>query len=130
MLSLGFHAGGPVTAADACHHSTVMEAWHPFSGRVSTQLTAPCARFLYSCRVPTSLIGVSFVLAALRRLLSNAQLGTIWAPGTPQPYVSRGPRPAMWRGPLRHDGAVGPVIFSDVTTPLPTAAAIFARSCA
>src|SRR6202042_862789 len=38
--------------------------------------------------------------------------------------------PAMWRGPLRQDGAVGPVIFSDVTTPLPTAAAILANSCA
>ena len=32
--------------------------------------------------------------------------------------------------PLRHDGAAGPTIFSDVTTPSPTAAAILANSCA
>jgi hypothetical protein len=31
---------------------------------------------------------------------------------------------------LRHDGAVGPVIFNAVTTPSPTAAAIFASNCA
>lgn len=36
----------------------------------------------------------------------------------------------MCRGPLRQDGAAGPVIFSEVTTPLPTAAAILANSCA
>ncbi len=36
----------------------------------------------------------------------------------------------MCRGPFRHDGAAGPVIFNEVTTPLPTAAAIFANSCA
>ena len=46
------------------------------------------------------------------------------------PYVSRGPRPAMCNLPLRHVGAVGPTIFSDVTTPSPTAAAILARICA
>ena len=31
--------------------------------------------------------------------------------------------------PFRHDGALGPVIFTDVTTPSPTAAAILASSC-
>jgi hypothetical protein len=36
----------------------------------------------------------------------------------------------MWYLPLRHDGATGPTIFSEVTTPSPTAAAILARSCA
>ena len=35
----------------------------------------------------------------------------------------------MCRGPFRQDGAAGPVIFNDVTTPLPTAAAILASSC-
>jgi hypothetical protein len=36
----------------------------------------------------------------------------------------------MCRGPFRQDGAAGPVIFSEVTTPLPTAAAIFANTWA
>src|SRR5215510_2952615 len=36
----------------------------------------------------------------------------------------------MWYRPLRHDGVTGPTIFSDVTTPSPTAAAILANSCA
>src|ERR1700751_2381047 len=36
----------------------------------------------------------------------------------------------MWNGPFRHAGAAGPVIFSVVTTPSPTAAAIFASTCA
>ena len=36
----------------------------------------------------------------------------------------------MCKGPFRHDGATGPVIFSVVTTPSPTAAAIFASTCA
>jgi hypothetical protein len=33
----------------------------------------------------------------------------------------------MCRGPFRQHGAAGPVILSDVTTPLPTAAAILAK---
>jgi hypothetical protein len=33
----------------------------------------------------------------------------------------------MCRGPFRQDGPAGPVILSDVTMPLPTAAAIFAK---
>src|ERR1700741_3916141 len=65
MLSLGFHASGPVTAAVAPHHSTVIEGTHRFSGRVSAHLTAPCARFLYSRRVRTCVQGVRPVLAAL-----------------------------------------------------------------
>ena len=36
----------------------------------------------------------------------------------------------MCRGPFRQEGADGPVIFNDVTTPLPTAAAILANNCA
>src|SRR4051794_27856022 len=36
----------------------------------------------------------------------------------------------MWYAPLRHDGATGPTIFSLLTTPSPTAAAILASSWA
>ena len=36
----------------------------------------------------------------------------------------------MCRGPLRQDGVLGPVIRNEVTTPSPTAAAIFASTCA
>ena len=63
------------------------------------------------------------------RLTAFWRLSANWPEGD-QPYVSRGPRPAMWYRPLRHDGATGPTIFSDVTTPSPTAAAILARSWA
>src|ERR1700752_5042733 len=65
MLSLGFHAGGPVTATVAPLHSTVIGGPDRFSGGVSTYLTAPCARFLYSRRVPTCITGVRYVLADL-----------------------------------------------------------------
>jgi hypothetical protein len=65
MLSLGFHAGGPVTAAVAPLHSTVISGPHRFSAGVSTYLVAPCARFLYSRQVPTWIAGVRFVLADL-----------------------------------------------------------------
>src|ERR1700741_5687514 len=65
MLSLGFHASGPVTAAVAPLHSTVIDGPHRFSGDVSTYLVAPCAQFLYSRRVPTWMAGVRFVLADL-----------------------------------------------------------------
>jgi hypothetical protein len=40
-------------------------------------------------------MGLCFVLVPLRRLLIEAWLGIVRAFGTPQPYVSRGPRPAM-----------------------------------
>src|SRR6478735_12315671 len=36
----------------------------------------------------------------------------------------------MWYFPLRHVGAAGPTIRSEVTTPSPTAAAILASTCA
>jgi hypothetical protein len=36
----------------------------------------------------------------------------------------------MCNGPFRHDGVTGPVIFSAVTTPSPTAVAIFANTWA
>ena len=36
----------------------------------------------------------------------------------------------MCSAPFRHDGATGPVIFNVFTTPSPTAAAIFASTCA
>src|ERR1700752_2956073 len=65
MLSLGFHAGGPVTAAVAPLYSTVISGPHRFSGGVSPYLVAPCAQFLYSRRVPTWIAGVGLALAGL-----------------------------------------------------------------
>src|ERR1700756_2263417 len=63
MLSLGFDAGGLVTAAVACLHSTVIGGRDRFSGRVSTYLDAPCAQFLCWRCVRTCIMGVRFVLA-------------------------------------------------------------------
>ena len=130
ILSLGLHASGSVTAAVAFVQSSVMGCQDRFSGRVSTYLTAPCGRFLYSGRVRTFDITPRFVLVALSRLAYDIDTTSPEPVGFPYPYVSRGPRPEMWRGPFRHDGAVGPVIFKEVTTPLPTAAAIFASNWA
>jgi len=128
MLSLGLHASGSLTAAVAFAQSSVIGCQDRFSGRVSTYLTAPCARFLYSWLVPTFDITLRFVLVALSRLAYDTDTTARGAGRVPYPYVSRGPLPAMCRGPFRHDGAAGPLIFKEVTTPLPTAAAIFASN--
>jgi len=75
MLSSGLHASGPITAAVASPHSTVIGCRDRFSGRVSTYLTAPCGRYLHSRRVPTFTTRVCFVLAALRQLSAGALQG-------------------------------------------------------
>lgn len=74
MFSSGFHAGGPVTAAVALRKSTVIRSRHRFSGRVSTQLTAPCTDFLHSRCVLTCMAPVRFVLADLRGRIFYASL--------------------------------------------------------
>lgn len=85
LLSLGFHASGSVTAAVAPNQSTVKVASHRFSERVSTYLTAPCAGFLHSRRVPTLVALVHFVLAALSRLGMDVRLGMLPAAGRRYP---------------------------------------------
>ncbi|SHW06493.1 Uncharacterised protein [Mycobacteroides abscessus subsp. abscessus] len=83
-----------------------------------------------SCLEVTTPVGPLHNRGPAIRLMTILLVCTHGTAMSAQPYVSRGPRPAICRGPFRHDGAVGPEIFKLVTTPSPMAAAIFASSCA
>src|SRR5699024_6020695 len=66
----------------------------------------------------------------VHRIRTVRDIAASWVghvPLRPYPYVSLGPRPDTCNGPCRQLGADGPWIRRDVTTPWPTARAIFDR---
>src|ERR1700760_2106652 len=108
MLSSGFHAGGPVTAAVAYRplyrdRGPGPIFWERFylSGRAVCPISLLTARpdvrhgGPYRSRGSEGAI-LNALLTACRRQRRTSQLC--------QPYVSRGPRPEMCRGPFRQEG--------------------------